>query len=75
MSPWTTRKTANIVIGQVVYIHVEDGLLNERFHTDPARLAAIGRMGGLGYCRTRDRFEMPMGREALKLIADPPVRD
>jgi flavin reductase (DIM6/NTAB) family NADH-FMN oxidoreductase RutF len=58
----------NIVIGQVVHIHADDGLLNDRFHTDPAKLAAIGRMGGLGYCRTRDRFEMPMGREALKLI-------
>lgn len=58
----------NIVIGQVVHIHADDGLLNERFHTDPAKLAAIGRMGGLGYCRTRDRFEMPMGREALKLL-------
>jgi hypothetical protein len=22
-------------------------------------------MGGLGYTRTRDRFEMPMGRAAL----------
>lgn len=56
----------NIVIGEVVYIHLRDGLVNERFHTDPARLQAIGRMGGLGYCTTRDRFEMPMGRKALQ---------
>ncbi len=61
----------NIVIGQVEYIHAVDGLLNDRFHTDPAKLAAIGRMGGLGYCRTRDRFEMPMGRGALSL--DPAI--
>lgn len=57
----------NIVIGQVIHMHLADGLVNERFHVDPARLAAIGRMGGRGYCRTRDRFEMPMGREALDL--------
>ncbi len=55
----------NIVIGEVVYVHVRDGLTNERFHTDPALLDAIGRMGGLGYCTTRDRFEVPMGRSAL----------
>lgn len=56
----------NIVIGEVVHVFVRDDLINDRFHTDPARLAAIGRMGGLGYCRTRDRFEMPMGRAALE---------
>lgn len=56
----------NIVIGQVVHIHLADGLINDRFHVDPERLAAIGRMGGLGYCRTRDRFQMPMGRPALE---------
>ncbi len=55
----------NIVIGHVVHVHVTDELINERFHTDPEKLAAIGRMGGLMYCRTRDRFEMPMGRAAL----------
>ncbi len=56
----------NIVIGRVVHIYVRDDLINERFHIDPAKLAAVGRMGGLGYARTRDRFELPMGREALE---------
>jgi flavin reductase (DIM6/NTAB) family NADH-FMN oxidoreductase RutF len=57
----------NVVIGRVLHIHAADGLVNERYHVDPAKLAAIGRMGGLGYCRTRDRFEMPMGASALEL--------
>jgi flavin reductase (DIM6/NTAB) family NADH-FMN oxidoreductase RutF len=57
----------NVVIGRVVHIHLADGLVNERLHVDPDRLHAIGRMGGLGYCRTHDRFEMPMGRSALEL--------
>ncbi len=55
----------NIVIGRVVHIHLADGLVDERMHVDPDMLGAIGRMGGLGYCTTRDRFEMPMGRSAL----------
>ncbi len=55
----------NVVIGRVVHVFIRDGLADSRLRTDPARLAAIGRMGGLGYCRTRDRFEMPMGRGAM----------
>jgi len=62
----------NVVIGQVVHVFVRDDLINERLHTDPARLRAIGRMGGLGYTRTRDRFEMPMGREALSSVVSRP---
>lgn len=55
----------NIVIGRVVHVFVRDGLVNERFHSDPDVLDAIGRMGGLGYAQTRERFEMPMGKDAL----------
>lgn len=55
----------NVVVGQVVHLYVRDDLINERYHIDPAVLLAIGRMGGRGYTRTRDRFEMPMGRSAL----------
>ena len=56
----------NIVVGRVMHVFVRDDLVNERMHIDPTKLAAIGRMGGLGYCRTGDRFEMPMGRDALE---------
>jgi len=56
----------NIVIGRVVHIHVDDDLVNDRMHVDPDTLQAIGRMGGLGYCFTRDRFDLPMGRQALE---------
>lgn len=55
----------NVVIGRVVHVHIADDLVDERMHVDPSRLQAVGRMGGLGYCSTRDRFEMPRGREAL----------
>lgn len=58
----------NIVIGEVVHVFLRDDLVNDRLHTDPQKLAAIGRMGGIGYVRTADpaaRFEMPAGRKAL----------
>jgi flavin reductase (DIM6/NTAB) family NADH-FMN oxidoreductase RutF len=57
--------SGNVLLGRVVSVHVDSELLNERFHLDAERLQAIGRMGGLEYCRTRDRFEMPRGRAAL----------
>lgn len=56
----------NIVLGEVVAVHAEEGLLNDRMHVDAEKLDAIGRMGGRGYCTTRDMFEMPMGRAALE---------
>ena len=56
----------NVVIGEVVHIHLDDDIVNERMHIDPARLDLVARMGGLGYCRTTDRFELPMGVEALE---------
>jgi flavin reductase (DIM6/NTAB) family NADH-FMN oxidoreductase RutF len=56
----------NIVIGEVVHVFVRDGLIDQkRLRTDPDKLRAIGRMGGITYARTRDRFDMPMGRAAL----------
>lgn len=55
----------NIVIGEVVMVHAVTGLVNERHHVDPEKLNAFGRMGGLSYCRTADRFDLPMGAAAL----------
>lgn len=56
----------NIVVGEVVHVWVRDDLIDGRFRIDPDRLAAVGRMGGLEYCRTRDRFALPMGVKALE---------
>ncbi len=55
----------NAVFGRVVHVHLRDGLVDEGLHVDPEVLRPIGRMGGLGWCTTRDRFEMPLGRAAL----------
>jgi flavin reductase (DIM6/NTAB) family NADH-FMN oxidoreductase RutF len=48
---------AAIVIGEIVLIHVDDSILDGG-KVDPARLAAIGRLGGMEYATTRDRFTM-----------------
>ena len=55
----------NVVIGRVVHVFVRDDIVNERMHLDYEKLRAIGRLGGQGYCTTRDRFEMPRGLGAL----------
>jgi len=60
----------NVVIGRVVHVHVDDAFLDARGHVDPEKLRAVGRMGGIGYATTRERYEMPAGREAL-LRPDP----
>jgi flavin reductase (DIM6/NTAB) family NADH-FMN oxidoreductase RutF len=49
-----------IVLGEVVILHVRDGILDpERLRIDRDAYAPIGRLFGGGYVRTRDRFEMP----------------
>lgn len=59
----------NVVLGEVVHIHLDDEIVNDRLHVDPDKLDLIARMGGLGYARTRDRFELPPGKPALDLPA------
>ena len=50
----------HLVIGEVVYFHYHDGIVNERFHVDVAKVNPIGRLAGKGgYTRITDRFEMP----------------
>lgn len=54
------RLPYHLVIGEVVYFHYHDGLVNERFHVDVGLVNPIGRLAGKGgYTRITDRFEMP----------------
>ena len=46
-----------LIIGEVVRFHIDEAIVGN-FRIDPDKLRAIGRMGGNGYTRTRDRFEM-----------------
>ena len=47
----------SLVMGEVLRFHVDDGVM-ERGSVDPDKLRAIGRMGGIQYVRTSDRFSM-----------------
>ena len=48
----------NLVVGRIVHIHLDDELVDDQGKLVPQRLQTIGRLGGSGYLRTTDRFEM-----------------
>jgi len=62
------RAPYQVVIGEVVYYHFHEGIVDERFHVDVGKINPIGRLAGRGgYTRITDRFEMarlpvPAGR-------------
>jgi len=47
----------SLVIGEVIRFHVDDSMV-DNYIIDPAKLRAIGRMGGPTYNRTTDRFNL-----------------
>lgn len=53
---------ANLVIGEVVWIHLADNLLDAAGLPDPERVANVGRLGGDDWVRTSDRFILPRPR-------------
>lgn len=63
---WSTLEMGEnrLVIGLIRHVHVRDGVLDpETLLVDPDVYLPIGRMEvPAGYCRTRDRFEMPRPR-------------
>jgi flavin reductase (DIM6/NTAB) family NADH-FMN oxidoreductase RutF len=48
----------NLVLGQILVIHVDDKLLTENGRVDPRKLQTIGRLGANYYCQTSELFEM-----------------
>ncbi len=49
---------ANLVIGEVLLIHIDDAVLDASGRVDPRKLRTIARLGGDFYCRSTDLFEM-----------------
>ena len=49
---------ANLVIGEVLLIHIADSVLDDRGGVDPRKLRTIARLGADYYCRSTDLFEM-----------------
>ena len=58
---WQSIKIAtgrHLVLGQVVHLHVRDGIVGADLRVDMDKLDLVGRMHGGGwYVRTHDRFE------------------
>jgi flavin reductase (DIM6/NTAB) family NADH-FMN oxidoreductase RutF len=52
-----TPEGGSLVIGEIVSIHINDQYMKEG-RIDRNSLDLIGRMGGMQYTRTRERFEM-----------------
>jgi flavin reductase (DIM6/NTAB) family NADH-FMN oxidoreductase RutF len=48
----------NLVIGEVLAIHVREEILDATGRVDPRKLKTIARLGGDWYCRTSDLFAM-----------------
>lgn len=48
----------SLVIGTIVYFHVDDSVYIPDFKIDTHKLQPIGRLAGMDYSRTRDIFEL-----------------
>ncbi len=48
---------ANLVIGEVLMIHVDDAVLDDKGKVDPRKLRTVARLGGDYWCHTSDLFE------------------
>ncbi|HXD88830.1 MAG TPA: flavin reductase family protein [Urbifossiella sp.] len=48
---------ANLVIGEVLAMHIADEVLDSKGRIDPRKLQTVARMGGEFWCRTTDLFE------------------
>lgn len=48
----------SVVFGEVVLFHFREGIVNDRYHVDVAKLNPIGRLSGSLYARIRDTFRL-----------------
>jgi flavin reductase (DIM6/NTAB) family NADH-FMN oxidoreductase RutF len=49
----------NLVLGEILAIHLSDDIVTADFHIKEDVLQAVGRMEGNWYTTTTDRFELP----------------
>jgi len=50
---------ANLVIGEVLLLQIDNAVLDSAGQIDPRKLRTIARLGGDYYCRSTDLFKMP----------------
>jgi flavin reductase (DIM6/NTAB) family NADH-FMN oxidoreductase RutF len=49
---------ANLIIGEIVYLHIVDSVLDEQGKVDPRKLKTVARLGQEYWCHTSDLFEL-----------------
>jgi flavin reductase (DIM6/NTAB) family NADH-FMN oxidoreductase RutF len=61
--------TADVVFGEVVRIHIADGVIDANGKLDIAQIAPIARMGYYDYAVVRDTFEMRIPNVSPEVLA------
>ncbi|MCG8907456.1 MULTISPECIES: flavin reductase family protein [Pseudomonas] len=57
--PYPAENPSSLLIfARVLLAHVDDSVMQDERHVDPAKLDLVGRLGGTQYSRTRDTFSM-----------------
>ncbi len=51
-------ETRKIIIGEIIHVQVDDAIVGPTYRIDPAKLDAVGRMGGNFYVHTNEVFTM-----------------
>jgi len=50
--------SSNLIIGEVVMMHIDPVILGKDGKVDPSRLRSVARLGGEHWCRSTDLFQM-----------------
>lgn len=48
--------SGNLIIGEIVYMHISDQILDDKQLVDPHKLKSVARLGGEYWCRALDLF-------------------
>ncbi len=62
----------SLVLGEVVRFHIADDVYLGDFKTDHDKFQAVGRMAGMGYSTTRDRFDLQRPPAEIQPTQTPP---
>ncbi|WP_069864141.1 flavin reductase family protein [Pseudomonas citronellolis] len=52
------KPSCYLIFARVLLAHIDDAVLRDERHVDPAKLDLVGRLGGTQYSFTRDTFSM-----------------
>jgi len=56
------RITTRMVIGRIVYMHIDDAVLDDDGRVDPVKLMPVARLGGKSYTPIGEPFDIPHPR-------------